>query len=71
MLTHAPVRSSSIASLAHDPETNTLEVRFASGATYRYADVDTATYERLRDAESVGKHFQEHIRKGGYAHTKV
>jgi KTSC domain len=71
VLTHTPVKSSSIASLAHDAETNTLEVRFASGATYSYSGVDTAAFERLRDAPSVGQHFQQHIRKGGFTTTKV
>ena len=68
---HIPVKSSSIQSIAHDPATNTLEVRFASGDTYAYAGVDVATFEQLRDAESVGKHFQRHIRGGGFTHTKL
>jgi hypothetical protein len=66
-----PVASSSIASVGHDSERNELEIEFANGGVYRYAGVTADDHAKLMAAASIGKHFQQHIRHGGYAHTKV
>lgn len=71
MLTHTPVKSSSIASVAHDPATNTLEVQFANGGRYQYEGVTADDHAALLGAASIGKHFQQHIRGGGFKHSKV
>lgn len=55
-----PVKSSSISAIGHDA--SGLHVRFANGGTYHYPDVSAAEFAKLKGAESIGKHFQAHIR---------
>jgi len=62
------VKSSQIAELGHDAETNTLAVRFHGkgdklGTVYHYRNVNTELFEELRDAESIGGFFIRHIKK--------
>jgi hypothetical protein len=57
-----PVKSSSVAAVGHNPETSVLSVRFNSGETYHYAGVSADQHAKLMAAESVGSHFQKHIR---------
>lgn len=57
-------------SAGHDPETNTLEVRFKNGSTYRYSGVSAEAHAEFMAAESKGKHFGTHI-KGKYECQKV
>jgi hypothetical protein len=57
-----PVKSGSIAAVGHDPETGVLSVKFHSGQTYHYAGVPADAAAKLQNAESVGRHFMEHIR---------
>ena len=53
--------SSRIAAHGHDPETNTLALRFknksGTGPVYHYASFTAADYEAFIGAESLGKHF--------------
>jgi len=57
-----PVSSSSIDAIGHDADSNTLQVRFASGQTYEYSGVTPEEHEALRTAPSVGAHFAKHVR---------
>lgn len=66
-----PVKSSNIASVAHDQKSNTLTVAFKNGTSYRYADVDAKHHAGMCGAESAGKYFATHIRGGGYKASKV
>lgn len=63
-----PVTSSNIAAIGHDG--NDLYVRFASGKTYRYADVPAGDHDAFINADSHGKHFVEHI-KNNYDGVQV
>lgn len=72
------VESSTIAALGHDPETETLAVRFKSykgqlTSLYHYQNVSTADFVALRDAESIGKHFGQTIKADPkrWPYTKV
>jgi len=75
------VESSQIHSIGHDPETNTLAIRFyrgwgrdrRPGATYHYRNATRADFEALRDAESIGRHFGQHIKPfpEKFPYTKV
>lgn len=75
------VESSQIESIGHDAETNTLAIRFKPyrsspdkpGALYHYANVDADTFAAFRDAESLGRHFGQHIKPfpEKYPYTKV
>ena len=72
------VQSSQIAAIGHDPETNTLAVRFASkggraGALYYYDNVDAETFESFRTADSIGSYFYKHIKphKDRYPYKRI
>lgn len=47
----------------------TLTVHFKNGTAYSYAGVPAEEHKKLMEAESVGKHFGQHIR-GKFAFTK-
>lgn len=63
MSLHHRVTSSMIKSVAHDPDNNTLEVKFTTGSTYRYKPVTEAEHDEMIDAPSVGKYFNDNIRE--------
>lgn len=63
-----PVRSSNVAAIGHDPDSQILTVQFHSGRSYRYANVSEEVFEQFLDAESKGRFFNEHI-KDVYAET--
>ncbi len=65
-----PVESSNIRSIGHDPATKTLEVEFLNGTVYQYHDVDADKHAALMKADSVGGHFNAHIKGGGHKFTK-
>ncbi len=60
-----PVQSSQLHSIGHDPETNTMQVRFLAGrgeqrgpgALYTYQNVTTEDFSAFEKAESKGSHF--------------
>ena len=66
-----PVKSSNIAKIGHDPATKTLRVEFRNGSVYSYHDVDADKHAALMKADSVGSHFNEHIKNGGHKFTKA
>jgi hypothetical protein len=59
IMTHEPVKSSMIKSIGYDPESKKMEVKFSSGSIYTHENVEQDEFECLRDAESVGKHYNE------------
>lgn len=59
---HQPVESSSIASVAYDPDQQELHVRFKTGKTYAYSGVTPKQHQALIGAKSVGGHFAANIR---------
>lgn len=65
-----PLNSSNIHSVAYDPATQTMEVKFHGGGHYRYFDVSPKTHEGLLNAESAGKFFGAHVR-GKHGHENV
>lgn len=65
----ARVESSQIHSIGHDPETNTLAIRFLAkrggnepGSLYHYANFTAEDFKAFSDAESIGSHFGKHIK---------
>ena len=64
-----PVKSSSVKSVGY--ENGVLEVEFAKGTVYRYKDVPAEVHAGLVGAESVGRHFQEHVRTAGFECERV
>jgi len=59
---HHPVTSSTITSIAHDADSKVMEVKFKSGKTYSFGNVEAHQFEAFRSAESAGKHFHAHFR---------
>lgn len=49
------VASSAISSVGYDPESETLEVEFSSGAVYEYYGVPRKVYRSLMSAPSKGQ----------------
>jgi hypothetical protein len=65
-----PVKSSSIASIGYDPDSETLEIEFLDSrifhldvniSVYQYFDVPQRVYEELISADSKGKYLAENI----------
>jgi hypothetical protein len=56
------VNSSSIKSIGYDL-TNTLEIEFSRGAIYQYKKVSAGEVCDLIFSESIGKYFDQNIKK--------
>lgn len=72
------VQSSQIHAIGHDPETNTLAVRFKNWkgeitGLYHYANVTAADFAEFQSAPSKGRHFGQHIKPftDKYPFTKI
>jgi len=61
-MNHIHLHSSTVKSIAHDPETETMEVTFHSGKTYSFRNVSAQKFENFRLAPSPGKHFAANFR---------
>lgn len=59
-MTRQPVTSTNIRSIGHDG--GTLEIEFSSGAIYQYGGVSAEEHQALLGADSIGRHFGQHIR---------
>lgn len=59
---HKAVKSSNIQSVAYDPATKEMEVRFIGGNTYRYSGVPEGTHKAFMSSSSIGGHFHQHIK---------
>lgn len=62
------VESSRIAEIGHNPETQTLAIRFkrgdgSNGALYHYGNFTAEDFATFDSAESLGTHFSHHIKK--------
>lgn len=67
---HLPLASSTIASAGYSPEQEVLELRFQSGALYRYVGVPQPVHGALLAAESKGRFFNRAIR-GQFGYQRV
>jgi KTSC domain len=56
------VSSSNVESIGYDESERELWVRFLSGSTYVYIDVDSTTYHELQTAPSVGSFINRAIK---------
>lgn len=65
-----PVASTNIVSMGYDPETETLEVEFSSGAVYQYYNVSQAIYDQMMMAPSKGQFLNTYI-KNAYPFSRV
>jgi hypothetical protein len=70
--TLTPIESSQLESVAHDPQTETLFIRFKSspeGVVYSYAKFPAAKFAEFMAAPSQGSFFYKQI-KGRHEFTK-
>jgi lysyl-tRNA synthetase, class II len=56
-------QSEVIKSFDYDTKTKTLKIEFTNGGVYKYHDVPDSIYKELKDAPSVGKYFNTHIKE--------
>ena len=61
-MNHIEVVSSNIKSIAYDGPTQLMEVRFNSGALYRFEQIPTLLFKEFSEAKSKGQYFAKHIR---------
>lgn len=69
-MTHTPVVSSQLSSLAHDPASGKLEVRFKNGSLYSYDNVPRSVFTSILNHPSPGGAFHQLV-KGNYQHRKI
>ena len=62
--------STVIASMAYDPETQTLTVTYVSGYVYNYKNVPQDEYELMKSSGAKGIYLNKNI-KGKYPFEKV
>ncbi len=65
-----PVSSSVARAIGYDEERQVLQIEFASGSVYQYADVEPETWESLCDTDSIGRFFNQEI-KGCYESERL
>ena len=56
------VDSSMIHRLGYEANKREMHAKFNTGKRYKYRNVSPRTYARLKSAESIGTHFNEHIK---------
>lgn len=57
-----PVNSSNLASIGYDAGSETLEVEFKNTGVYQYLNVPQFMWERLMQADSIGRFFNAEIK---------
>ena len=67
--TYIPRRSTDIAAVTYDPDTQDLTVEFQSGGVYVYSSVPESIYSGFTAASSAGSYFHRHV-KDRYASEK-
>jgi hypothetical protein len=65
-----PMPSTVIACIEYEPEGQNLKITFNSGKVYRYHQVPSVIYERMKRAFSKGTFFNRFIRDQ-YAFTQI
>jgi len=65
-----PVDSSNVSEIGHDPETETLHIRFKDGSLHEYTGVPAEAHEELMASDSKGKYVHE-ILKGRFDHSRL
>lgn len=62
-----PVESSQLEAIGHDPDSNTLAIRFKSrgdrpGSLYHYQNFTAKDFEDFKAADSKGSHFIRNVK---------
>jgi hypothetical protein len=56
------VKSSNIAAIGYDAESQAMEVEFKNGGIFLYSGVEPKQFTDLMVSDSIGKHFHSKIR---------
>jgi len=64
------VDSSMVQELGYSPKSRSLHAKFNTGKRYKYKDVPPSVYKKLKEAESVGTHFNTNV-KDKYSFEKL
>jgi KTSC domain len=56
------VRSTAIAAIGYEPETQRMKITFQQGHTYDYCRVPSLVFEGLIRAASKGTYYNDHIK---------
>ena len=70
-MAYIEVKSSTLAAIKYDAEESVLCVRFRSGDEYEYQGVPESVYQGILKARSVGKYFDQHVKKAGYRYRQL
>lgn len=67
VITMDEVESSQINAIGHDAETDTLTIQFKNwkgepSTTYHYQNFTADDFESFKNAESIGRHFNQNIK---------
>ncbi len=65
-----PVQSSALSAIGYNPNKRILALQFTGGAIHHLADVSEVDHAHLMAAESIGRHFAQHL-KGKYQSQKM
>ncbi len=65
-----PIKASNIKAAGHNPESNTLRIRFSNGTEYDYDNIDASQFGAFMAAKSQGRFFHQNI-KSSSTSTKV
>lgn len=62
--------STQVAAYGYDEESKTLAIEFKNGGLYHYAGVEPEKFERLRNAESIGRFIHAEV-KSQHTATRI
>ncbi len=65
------VASTNVEAVGYDAAARELHVRFLSGETYVYRDVDEYIFHDLLNAPSKGSYINRTLKGGGYTYYKL
>jgi hypothetical protein len=65
------VSSANISAISYDETSHSLCIRFNNGTEYHYFGVPQDVYEGLLTAGSVGRFFDEKVKKAGYSYARI
>jgi hypothetical protein len=68
-ITYTAGLSSAIQAHGYDPATKTARIQFTNARIHEFPNVEPGEYQEFADAESLGRHFNEHWR--GRDHVRV
>lgn len=63
-----PVSSSQIEAIGHDPVTNQVHVKFASGGHYHYDNFTAEKFAEWKAAPSIGSWFYKNLKPANGSH---